>query len=150
MLSEVFLRHVGQARDALGAVPALEQRLDELVRAAHDAWPGIALPDDVFLRHLAAKVSAEPDPAAALGALFATDLFFACACAEGVPAAVLALEAQFMPRAGALFQRHGSLVPHRDELLQTLRAHLLVAEADAPPRIAEYSGRAPFGAWFRI
>jgi RNA polymerase sigma-70 factor (ECF subfamily) len=148
--SEAFLPHLGQARDRIESLPGLEVRLTEIVQAARRAWPAIALADEVFLRHLAIKVAAETDPKEALTTLFTADLFLACACVAGIDAAVLAFETQYMPRAVAFFDRNGSLLPHRDELSQMLRTRLLVGEGDRSPSIAEYSGRAPFGAWFRV
>ncbi|MFP2912408.1 sigma factor-like helix-turn-helix DNA-binding protein [Pyxidicoccus sp. 3LFB2] len=37
-----------------------------------------------------------------------------------------------------------------DEVLQVLRARLLMGRGEAPPKIADYSGRGPLLAWVRI
>jgi RNA polymerase sigma-70 factor (ECF subfamily) len=46
--------------------------------------------------------------------------------------------------------RIGSDPDFLDELVQTLRAGLLVGAPPAPPRIASYSGRGPLAGWLRI
>lgn len=147
-LSEALLSHAGEARERIAAAPALEETLAGLVAEARRAWPGFTVTDEAFLRHLGERLAAEPVPA--LEGVHAADLYLACACAAGDPGAIAELEARFMPRARAFFARNGSLAPHADELMQLVRMRLLVADGTARPRIAEYSGRAPFGAWFRV
>lgn len=149
-LSEVLLSRVGEARGRIAAVPGLDERLAGALAKAQQAWPGLALTDERFLLHFAEKLAEEPDPVAALGGLCVADLFFACACASGDPAAIAAFETRFMPRAASHFARNGSLAPHADELMQLVRMRLLVADGVDRPRIAEYSGRAPFGGWFSV
>jgi RNA polymerase sigma-70 factor (ECF subfamily) len=149
-LSDVLLSGAGDARPKLAAIPALEERLARGIAEARRAWPALALADDVFLRHLAEKLAQEANPDEALGAMHVADLYFACACASGDAAAIAELEGRFMPRAAAYFARNGSLAKHADELVQLVRMRLLVADGVARPRIAEYGGRAPFGAWFRV
>lgn len=115
-------------------------------RAGRAAWPGVDLDAGVFDRHLAALAhDGEPPPERAAG-----DLYLACACASGVPAALDAFEAAF----GGMLKRAVARVDSSDafvsDAMQAVREHLLVGESDAPPRIASYSGRSTLGTWLKI
>jgi RNA polymerase sigma-70 factor (ECF subfamily) len=147
-LGEALLSRAGAARARLAALPDLEGALTAMLEEARRAWPSVALGDEAFAQHLGERLAA--DAQADLAQVQASDLYFAAACAAGDPAAVAELEARYMPRAAAYFARNGSLAPHAEELMQLVRVRLLVSDGAARPRIAEYSGRAPFGAWFRV
>jgi RNA polymerase sigma-70 factor (ECF subfamily) len=147
-LGEALLSRAGAARARLAALPDLEASLTAMLAEARRAWPAIALGDEAFVAHLGERLAA--DVQADLAQVQGSDLYFAAACAAGDPAAVAELEARYMPRAASYFARNGSLAPHAEELMQLVRVRLLVSDAGARPRIAEYSGRAPFGAWFRV
>jgi RNA polymerase sigma-70 factor (ECF subfamily) len=106
----------------------------------------VPLGPERFVEHLARHL---PEGSGqALRTLHAADLYLACACATGEPLALRAFEQHILLR-----------VPHRlgqlaestaDDVLQELRQRLLVGCGDAPPRIADYSGRGPLLAWVRI
>lgn len=101
---------------------------------------------EVFARHLAALAhQGQPPPERAAG-----DLYLACACAQGVPAALEAFETAF----GAMLKRAVARVDSSDafvsDAMQALREHLLVGESDEPPRIASYGGRSALGTWLKI
>lgn len=149
-LAEQLLPYAGAATVKLSAEPALEESLAALLASVREAWPGVELPAAVFLRHLAGHIATSADPVGALGALHGADLYLACACAHGDAAALRILEARFLgPLAGYLRRREPSPAG-TDEILQALRASLLVAEGAGPPRIASFAGQGPLTAWLRI
>jgi RNA polymerase sigma-70 factor (ECF subfamily) len=127
-------------------VEGLEALLREHHTAGQTQWPSVRLGQERFVKHLARHLPEGGEKA--LRALHAADLYLACACSEGEPLALHTFEQHVLQR-----------VPHRlgqlaastvDDVLQELRQRLLVGRGDAPPRIADYSGRGPLLAWVRI
>lgn len=117
-----------------------------LIARAHAERPGSWLADDVFLAHACTfgKTDAE------LAALHAGDLYLACACASGVTDAIAALEREQFSRIRELAASVATSPDFIRELTQQLRARLLVADDDRPPRILSYSGRGSLGGWLRV
>jgi RNA polymerase sigma-70 factor (ECF subfamily) len=113
----------------------------ELAQRGRAAWPGIELTDAQLAAHLARlELPAEPHE----------DLYLACACALGDPAAIAAFESGVLVHVGSFVGRIDASPQFVDEIRQTLRHRLLVARSDGPPRIADYAGRGPLGAWVRV
>ncbi len=124
--------------------------VDVLVRARAQ-WPDLAYPDELFMRALALRVGPEPALAEAIGKLHVEDLYLACACSAGEPAALLGFEA----RCGEVIRRAassvGAIETERDDLAQVVRERLLVAPASGgEPRIVSYSARGSLVAWVRV
>jgi len=116
---------------------------DDLLARAHAAWPASWLPDAAFLAH--ASSFGVPD-----GELHAADLYLACACARAIPDAIAAVEREHFTRIREFAASVDSSPEFVKELSQRLRARVLVAEDDQPPRIATYSGRGSLGGWIRV
>ena len=76
------------------------------------------------------------------------DLLLATAALAGDPSALAALDALLADVAPAL----RGLVPDgdRDDVLQTVRARLLLPRGERGPALAEYAGRGPLRAWLRV
>jgi len=111
------------------------------------AWPGVSVAPEVFAEHVA---SVAPAGMATEG-LHMEDLFLACACAQKNPRAMAAFEARFVPEVpsyvGQMDRSHAFI----DEVSQKLREKLFVATEEAGrPKICEYTGRGPLGAWLRV
>lgn len=117
--------------------------VDELDRLGSEAWPQLRVARDELASYLAGR----PDACAA----HAADLYLACACLLGAPAAVEAFHVRFLV---PLEHELGSLArgpaPTADELRQELAIRLLVSTSDAPARLASYSGKGPLAGWVRI
>lgn len=134
----------GPARGSVasGEHPAPVRRLYE---AGAREWPGIRLPLDRFVEHVAGrsaeKGSAELRPA---------DLYLACACAHRVPGAVDAFERAYMTRIPAFLARMRPSTEVVDEVRQTLREKFFVGRDGAPGRIAEYDGTGALASWVRV
>ncbi len=83
------------------------------------------------------------------GSPHAADLHLASGCARGDRAALSAFERRYLAEfAGYLAsEKDGSVV---DEIAQRVRTHLLLGVDGKLPRIADYAGRGPLGAWLRV
>jgi RNA polymerase sigma-70 factor (ECF subfamily) len=98
---------------------------------------------------VAARVPASEDPAGALAAMRTADLYLACACARGDPAAVLVFDARFGPAIRAALGRMRLHTGVTDEALQVLRTRLFVGDGEVASKIADYSGRGDLASWAR-
>lgn len=120
-----------------------------LLTAARHQHPGLKLGAEEFAQHLAAiraRTGADPLQLAA----HAGDLYLACACAAGEPAALLRFEALCLPAARAAIGRIDGQPQFVAEVAQDLRGRLLVRDdSGGPPRIARYDGRGPLLSWVR-
>src|SRR5262245_22986013 len=127
-LAEIFL---ASAPAGSGSRPAdriaLEQRLTSLWESGRSAWPGLELPAPVWVRHLAAHLPAEEDAEGFLASVHASDLYLACACALGDPAALVAFDRSILSQVPSFLSRVDSSPAFVDELRQLLREKLLVA-----------------------
>jgi RNA polymerase sigma-70 factor (ECF subfamily) len=135
------------ASGALAAPADLEARLCDLVLAAQATHSRVRLDVERFVRHLAHHRPRDATLDGWLGAVCAGDLYLACACAEGVPAAIEALDRQFRSEVGDYLAGLRPAPDFVDDVAQSVREHLLVG---SPPRIAEYSGRGPLAGWLRV
>ncbi len=149
ILSSRFTPYLSTAARDSGALPELEAHLAEVLATARAAWPDLALPTDVFLRYLAERVPEQGSLMEALRGLHVADLYLACACAQGLPAAHIALDTRFLPKVDAAVARVEGPGDGVAEVRQRLRERLLSSEDGKPPRIAGYQGTGPLVAWLR-
>ncbi|HEY8209454.1 MAG TPA: RNA polymerase subunit sigma-70 [Myxococcaceae bacterium] len=152
-LASTFLAHA-----AVHAAWPQELELEQLLRRACDdartARPGMSLPDERFVRHLAERMPAmAPGESleAAVGTLSLGDLYLACACAEGLPEAITALEQEYLaklPRQLAHLRAPDDVI---DDVRQRVREMFLIRPPDGgPPGIAAYAGRGRLLSWVRV
>jgi RNA polymerase sigma-70 factor, ECF subfamily len=125
---------------------ALHAALDR-ARREH---PTVELPADEFLAHLAAHVPVDVAGLAAVAAIHSPDLYLACACATGSPAALAAFDALFRDDIDRIVSRGERDVVGPAELRQVLHAKLFLADDERPAKIREYSGRGSLRGWVRI
>ena len=128
----------------------MKDTLLAIVSKCGAAWPGVIVTPDVFVAHVRRVTASDADPEAALAKLHAEDLYLACALTHGDTRALASFEERFLPEVAgyvAQIDRNPSFV---DDVRQNLREKLFVAEVGASPKIAEYTGRGPLGAWLRI
>jgi RNA polymerase sigma-70 factor, ECF subfamily len=143
--SQEFLRHLRGAK----ADDRLEVALGDAVRRARRAHPGIAVPVEDLLAHLAARVGDTRPLSEAVEALRADDLYLALGCARAVPAAIAVLEKKWLPGLRAEMARVAGA--DADEALQLVRQILLLpSRGGRPPAIGDYSGRADLRSWLKI
>jgi RNA polymerase sigma-70 factor (ECF subfamily) len=134
------------SRHGGGGDPELEEELGRLVREAAAAAPGIDVPPERFVAHVARWIPPDRPPREALAALRLDHLDLACAAADGQAAAVVLIEERCFDRAAAALRSVGAVA---DEALQRVREHLFVARPGRPPKIADYAGRGDLGSWIR-
>jgi RNA polymerase sigma-70 factor (ECF subfamily) len=121
---------------------AHSERIDELYDAGRARFPDLPLARDAFAHHVA-RLPSDARPSLD----HAPDLYLACACALGVAGAIEAFERTYandLARTVARVNPDGAFVA---DAVQAVRERLLLARADAPPRIGEYAGRAALRAW---
>jgi RNA polymerase sigma-70 factor (ECF subfamily) len=121
--------------------------LDEWLRDGARRWPGVEVTAAALAAHLARHevpvTDAHPH---------AADLYLACACAAGDPAAIAVFERELVPVARAAARRVAASDEAVAEVVQLARERLLVPvrATTAAPRIADYSGQGPLAGWVRI
>jgi RNA polymerase sigma-70 factor len=124
--------------------------LEAMHRAGRARWPQLTLPAEELAAHLAMLAPPDGDRLAWMRSLVAEDLYLACACLTAVPGAVEAFDACYLSRVGSFVFRIDDSPAFADEIRQVLRERLLVRRSDAPPRIANYSGRGALMVWVRV
>jgi RNA polymerase sigma-70 factor (ECF subfamily) len=109
--------------------------------------PSLTLDDAHFVHHAARHLSSARERADGTDLVW-EDLFLACACAHGDPAAIAELErmaAIELSRVGVRLKLDADAL---DEIAQLLRHKLLLApSAGGQPKIADYAGRGPLARW---
>ena len=78
------------------------------------------------------------------------DIYLACACATGDPAALAIFDDELAPVMRAAVRRIDRRDDFVDEVIQVIRERVLVAPPGDWPRIAAYAGQGPLRAWVRI
>ena len=150
-LAATFVAHLAPGAAAPSTSPEeLSAKLSQILVAARAAWPGVELPNATVLQHLAERVAADTRPERALGRLHATDLYLACACAQGVPRAIAAFKEAYATEVATALIRLGNSAAFADEVMQQLLVRHLVPAEGRPARIAEYAGRGALAAWVRV
>jgi RNA polymerase sigma-70 factor (ECF subfamily) len=147
--AELLARMPAPDRMAGVAAADIEARLVELGAAGRAAWPGVALAELDFVRHLAERLDGEGAGLALLAPIRGDELFLACACVRGLPRALDAFERRYLQPARAYLARFATGAA-LDDLLQDVRAKLFVATSSRPARIAEYAGRGSLEGWLRV
>jgi RNA polymerase sigma-70 factor (ECF subfamily) len=116
--------------------------IDQAFDAGRIAWPGTNLPRTEFDERMR-LLQVDPENLIARGA----DLYLAAACAAHLPAAVSLFERTILAPVPRQLGRVALSSHEEDELRQQLRVKLLVGPA---PKILEYKGSGPLGAWVRV
>lgn len=128
----------------------LERRLREILDACRAAWPGLAVPLDAFVRHMAENLPETGELDGCLARMHGPDLYLACGCAAQDPAALAAFDGSVLRQTVPVLGRMGLPDSQIDEVIQVLRAKLLVpGEGEPQPVIATYAGRGSLVGWVR-
>ncbi len=146
---EAFLDCLAEpAASQLRARADLAERLDAVLSEAKASWPQLATQDAAFLRHLGEHL-AKDEPFEALDKVAAADLYLACGCAHGEPAAIAAFKRTLWPALRAAVRLKAS---HEqvDDLCQQLMEKLFVASAERPATIGKYSGQGKLSTWIQV
>ena len=114
-----------------------------LYETARAAWPGVPLDAACFERHVRQRLPEGASEAAA-ASLHTRDLYLACACLHGSPAALAAFEQTYGKAIAGIVARFHIAAPDHLDLLQQLRFNLFVKKS-----IARYSGKGQLRGWLR-
>jgi RNA polymerase sigma-70 factor, ECF subfamily len=117
---------------------------EQAFEAGRTAYPSIDLARDAFIRFAeerSATWQGDPERAA--------DLYLACACVQGVPAAI----SEFLTKFGERIPLYlGRLARHSDtvaEVRQILVTRCLVGDSERQPALIKYSGTGSLEGWLR-
>jgi RNA polymerase sigma-70 factor len=141
--------------DVTTAPSELEAALRSVVEGARAAFPGIAVEPESFIAHLARHLEEETgkDPAKAVALvpeLHTDELYLCLASAAGDPRAIALLEkSYFAPTAGAV-ERLRVDTASTDDVLQQIRASMLVSTEAREAEILRFSGRGSLLGWLRV
>ena len=120
--------------------------VDGLVARARAAYPQFAVDPGAFAGHLSACGGGSGRPAE----VSAEDLYLAFAAAQGDRHALEVIEQSHLARIGRFIAHLRQEPSFVDEVRQALRERVLVGADARRPKILDYSGRGPLGAWFRV
>jgi RNA polymerase sigma-70 factor (ECF subfamily) len=116
-----------------------------LVAQAIERWPNLGLDRRRFEAYLDQRLQGVE-----LGSLRVSDLYLACACAEGLPRAIEAFEAEFERDIAMALRRVEVRGLQPDDLRQAVREKIFVGAPGALPKICEYNGRGMLRNWLRV
>jgi RNA polymerase sigma-70 factor, ECF subfamily len=123
--------------------------LDDAWRAAREAWRGVDVAFDRFSAHVIQRLPGSTAADVALARVATSDLYLACACADGDPTALAAFEADVLDVVAPALQRMRVDPDVVSEVAQRIRRNLLVADGKVPT-IAQYAGRGDLRGWVRV
>ncbi|HZI08272.1 MAG TPA: sigma-70 family RNA polymerase sigma factor [Archangium sp.] len=132
---------------------ALEQLLVHAWESSRAQWPGVALPPEPFVTHLAQRLpEAGPDSpiASLLEQLSLEELYLACACMRGIAPAIEHFERNYLAPLPALLRGPKQPDALIDDVCQLARVKLLVPTPEGSPKISEYTGRGALMSWVRV
>lgn len=140
-------------RPALETIADLDRRLWSLVAEGRAAWPDLPLAATVLVEFVARHLTADLAEAA-LDGLRPADLYLACACAQGMTAAINAFDRDFMREVDIALARMRITAARVADVKQLVRQRLFVGggTVGAPTsagKISEYGGRGDLRRWVR-
>lgn len=137
-----------ERQDTLPSGTELEPLLVARLAEARTAFPDVNVQDARFIRAVAEHLPTER-VLESLERLCAGDLFVALACLAGDRTALAVFDATYVvPVAGQVARSHRHA--ESSELQQLLRQRVLVSLDGQPPKLSQYTGRAPLTAWLRM
>jgi RNA polymerase sigma-70 factor (ECF subfamily) len=152
-LVAAFLEHAKGRFTPPTDVAVLGRLLESILASARAQWPGVELPDTVFVRHLAERLS-EASPESSLELLLeqlsVSELYLACACVHGIPDAIAAFERHYLTKLPELLGYLRLPAATIDDVCQMARVKMLVHTSEGSPRINDYTGRGALMSWVRV
>jgi len=146
----------GARRTDLTTLPGWEARLGAALDEPPRKWGTDWIAREEFAAEIAERLNDDDEPIARWwDHLRASDLYLACACARGVPAALERFEQLFGAEIARTAQRFDRPGLPADDLVQLLRAKLFTTPdatraPEARPRIAMYTGQGFLQNWLRV
>ncbi|HSO31954.1 MAG TPA: sigma factor-like helix-turn-helix DNA-binding protein [Labilithrix sp.] len=145
----MLVRHFLGGREGEKLPADLERQLEEKVRSARSAWPGVAVAPEDFVARLGEVVAGD---GASLEAIHSGDLWLALGCLARDAHAETAFERDVMTAVRPAVDRVSGKGVSADDVLQATREKLLVGGGPdgSPPKLAQYTGRGPLVGWVRV
>jgi RNA polymerase sigma-70 factor, ECF subfamily len=143
-LCEVFWKAAPSERWSEADRERVARRLADATERVAQAWSGVSVDAEHFVRYLAERFPETADPVAALEEHRLEELYLCCACLAGSSAAHHELERCYLAESTRAL---GQLGLDADETLQLAREKLL---AGSPPKLAQYTGRGRLAGWIRV
>lgn len=128
----------------------LDAAREEIWKRGHEAWPGVSLEPAALAAYLDRRAPPGAHLAAWLRGLRPADVFLACACAQGVPAAIRAFEAAYLARLPSYLRALRPTPETVAETKQELLEKLFVGSEGRPAKIEQYACRGPLEGWVRL
>lgn len=123
--------------------------LDDQLAAARIAWPGVAIDDARLSAELARRLRAELTPEL-LASIRVDEVCFVLACQDGLPAALVRLEADCASEVGIAAAKLRATKDQADELGGRLRQLLFTADDGRQAALATFSGRGDLRGFLRV
>lgn len=151
-LVATFVAHARGRLDA-SEEASWEGVLRRVYEEARAQWPGVELPAERFVRHLAERLPETVSGggiALQLEQLSLPELYLACACVQGIATATAAFDRHYLSRLPGLLGYLRQPAAIIDEVCQLTRVKLLVPTPEGAPRINDYTGRGALLSWVRV
>ena len=131
-------------------VRSLDQGLAAATATAQNAWPDLELSAEAYVAHLARAARLGDDPAVALASRRHGELFLCAACLAQVPAALEALEREYLQPLQVTLRSLRVRASEAAEQLQQLRNELVVGSPGREPKLLSYRGEGKLAAWIKV
>ncbi len=127
-------------------------------KLASEEWSGVSISLPEFRAYVAERVRPDPDVAMPTGGdsmddssfAHASDLYLACALAQGDARATQLFEEKILPGVDLAVRRVDSSSQFANEMRQETLVHLFVAANGERRRIENYLGRGPLRSWTQV
>jgi RNA polymerase sigma-70 factor (ECF subfamily) len=146
-LSSLFRAFLGPAGADEANVRELNAKFSDAYGRARAAWPGALVDARALARHACATHPERDGRDVRSLDVHWEDLYLACACLSGQPAAHALFDARVLGDVARYVAHIDATPAFADEVRQRLRERLLMGQ---PPKIGEYTGRGPIGGWVRV
>jgi RNA polymerase sigma-70 factor (ECF subfamily) len=133
-----------------GAPEAIELALAELYEQGRRAYPDVALAASDLAAYAGERARDDLDVFEAIRGLHGADLFLACGCARGLPAALLAFDRVLLAKLPEYLRKLRVSREIEEETRRVLLEKLFLPATGEPPRIVHYSGRGALEGWVRV
>lgn len=126
-------------------LPGLRDAVQFVMASGMARWPSLAVDGGALMRHLAET----PASLAITSPSLAAERYLAFACAERVPNAVEIFQTLYSDAIDGGARSVDTSREFVDEIRQRVLALLFVGSSSGAPRMLQYKGQGPLGAWLR-
>lgn len=142
-------RTVSEGVDATSEELKLDAVLRDIIGAAQRTYPTFCLPPDVFVAYLRERLPADIAQPLALREMHTSDLYLACACANGDVQAFAAFDERCLSHLDRALSRMGIAIDVIAEVKQDICIRVLLGEGGRA-EIVDFCGRGDLRGWVRV